>query len=76
MSNEEDIKREPLPLTPHIEEKEVKGVGEIKPFGDPEVPLTPHIHIHIHQHEKEGKGVGDIKPFGEPKVPLTPQIKE
>ncbi|MBP1745056.1 MAG: hypothetical protein H6Q58_2034, partial [Firmicutes bacterium] len=70
MEGKEEEIAEPLPLTPHIHEKEAKGVGEIKPFGDPEVPLTPHIH------EKEAKGVGEIKPFGDPEVPLTPHIHE
>ncbi|MBP1744934.1 MAG: hypothetical protein H6Q58_1912, partial [Firmicutes bacterium] len=57
-----------VPLTPHIHEKEAKGVGEIKPFGDPEVPLTPH------RHEREVEE-GEENIPGE-QLPLTPHRKE
>ena len=66
MEGKEEEIAEPLPLTPHIHEKEAKGVGEIKPFGDPEVPLTPHIH----EREKDE----EIKP--DESLPLTPHRKD
>ena len=68
MEGKEEEIAEPLPLTPHIHEKEAKGVGEIKPFGDPEVPLTPH------RHEREVEE-GEENIPGE-QLPLTPHRKE